>query len=187
MEGNLHFKIDWASHIVGSKFTVFALFYFVFEGNFPSTSPRGAYIWRGDLTEGFLRYRFGGLIFGGVYTWRGLFSEFYVIMLFYKVKKFLASIVQIVRSRKHDGELSDNKTETKLKEITIPSHFPSIPSPQPNPTLRSVLFFAPSTNTLTPWQTKVAFHLSEMNGRPIPSLPRSLFFGCHAKNGCEGD
>ena len=32
---------------------------------------------RGDLTEGFLRYRFGGLIFGGAYTWRGLFSEFY--------------------------------------------------------------------------------------------------------------
>ena len=73
----MHFKIDWASLIVGSKFTVFALFYFVFEGNFPSTSPRGAYIWRGDLTEGFLRYRFGGLIFGGAYTWRGLFSEFY--------------------------------------------------------------------------------------------------------------
>ena len=77
MEGNLRFKIDWASLIVGSKFTVFALFYFVFEGNFPSTSPRGAYIWRGDLTEGFLRYRFGGLIFGGAYTRRGLFSEFY--------------------------------------------------------------------------------------------------------------
>ena len=55
MEGNLPFKIDWASLIVGSKFTVFALFYFVFEGNFPSTSPWGAYIWRGDLTEGFLR------------------------------------------------------------------------------------------------------------------------------------
>ena len=27
----------------------------------------GAYIWRGDLTEGFLRYEFGGLIFGGAY------------------------------------------------------------------------------------------------------------------------
>ena len=64
MEGNLHFKIDWASLIVGSKFTVFALFYFVFEGNFPSTSPWGAYIWRGDLTEGFSRYR---LIHGGAY------------------------------------------------------------------------------------------------------------------------
>ena len=66
-EGNLRFKIDWAGLIVGRKFTVFALFYFVFEGNFPSTSPRGAYIWRGDLMEGFLRYRFGGPIFGGAY------------------------------------------------------------------------------------------------------------------------
>ena len=63
----MRFKIEWASLIFGSKFTVFALIYFVFEGNFPSTSPRGAYIWRDDLTEGFLRYRFGGLIFGGAY------------------------------------------------------------------------------------------------------------------------
>ena len=27
--------------------------------------------------EVFLRYNFGGLIFGGAYIWRGLFSEFY--------------------------------------------------------------------------------------------------------------
>ena len=76
MEGNLRFKIDWASLIVGSKFTVFALFYFVFEGNFQVQAPRGAYIWRGDLTEGFLGYEFGRLIFRGVYTRRGLFLEF---------------------------------------------------------------------------------------------------------------
>ena len=64
----MRLKIDWASLIVGSKFIVFAFFYFVFEGNFPITSPRGAYIWRDDLTEGFLRYQFEGLIFGGAYT-----------------------------------------------------------------------------------------------------------------------
>ena len=46
-EGNLRFKIDLASLTAGSKFTVFALFYFVFEGNFPSTTHRWAYIWRG--------------------------------------------------------------------------------------------------------------------------------------------
>ena len=80
MEKNLGLKIDWASLIAGGKFTIFALFYFVFDGNFPSTSPRGAYIWRGDLAEGFLCYWFGGLIFGGAYTWRGLFSEFYSIL-----------------------------------------------------------------------------------------------------------
>ena len=63
----MRFKIDWASLIVGSKFTVFALFYFVIDGNFPSTSPWGAHIWRGDLAEDFLRYLFRGLIFGGAY------------------------------------------------------------------------------------------------------------------------
>ena len=96
----MRFKIDWASLIVGSKFTVFALFYFVFEGNFPSTSPRGAYIWRGDLTEGFLRYRLGGLIFGGAYTWRGLFSEFYGMWcrFFYLPKVSRDFDVQIVIS-----------------------------------------------------------------------------------------
>ena len=62
-EGNFRFKIDWASLIVGRKFTVFALFYFVFDGNFQVTS----YIWRGDLTDSFLRYDFGGLLYGGAY------------------------------------------------------------------------------------------------------------------------
>ena len=67
-------QIDWASLTVGSKYTLFVLFYFVFEGNFPSTSPPGggAFIWRADLTEGFLFHRFWGLMFGGSYTWGGL-------------------------------------------------------------------------------------------------------------------
>jgi len=55
MEGNLRFKIDWASLIALSKFTVFALFYFVFEGNFPSTSSRGGLYLEG-LIFGILRY-----------------------------------------------------------------------------------------------------------------------------------
>ena len=41
MEGNLRFKIDWASLIVGREFTFFALFYFVFEGNFQVQGPGG--------------------------------------------------------------------------------------------------------------------------------------------------
>ena len=80
MEGNLCFKIDWVSLIVGSKFTVFVLFYFIFEGKFPCTSPRGAYIWRGDLTEGFLRYWIGGLIFGRAY-----FQNFTVHCCLFKI------------------------------------------------------------------------------------------------------
>ena len=77
-EGDMGFKIDWASLIHGSKFTVFRLFHSVFEGNFPSTSPRGAYIWRGDLTEVFF-----ALPVWGAYIWRGLYMEFYgnLIML----------------------------------------------------------------------------------------------------------
>ena len=39
MEGYLHFKIDWASLIVGSKFTVLALFYFVFKAIFQEQPP----------------------------------------------------------------------------------------------------------------------------------------------------
>ena len=81
MEGNLRLKINRVTLIVGSKFTVFACFVLLCtRGRFPSTSPPGGYIWRGELTEGFLRYEFGGRIFVGAYTWRGLFSEFYGII-----------------------------------------------------------------------------------------------------------
>ena len=52
-EGNLRFQIDGASFIAGSKFTIFSLFYIVFEGNDSSTSLRG-------LT-------FGGRIHKGAY------------------------------------------------------------------------------------------------------------------------
>ena len=73
-EGNLRFKIDWACLIVGSKFTVFALFYFAFEGNYPSTSPRGGLYLEGRFNGGFF-----ALPVWGAYTWRSLFSEFYGI------------------------------------------------------------------------------------------------------------
>ena len=85
MEGNLHLKLDWASIIVGEKFTIFALFYFVSEGNFQVQAPKGAYFWRGDLTEDFLRYEFGGggggLYFEGVIHGRAHFQNFAVVML----------------------------------------------------------------------------------------------------------
>ena len=82
MEGNLRFKIDSGSPLVGTKSTVFALFYFVFEGNFQIQAPHppppgrgltfagtrgnggflalrvwGAYI-HGELIFGILRYAF---------------------------------------------------------------------------------------------------------------------------------
>ena len=57
-EGNLRFKIDWASLTVESK--SFLLCFSLYLGAiFQIQAPRG------------------GLIFGGAYTRRGLFSEFY--------------------------------------------------------------------------------------------------------------
>ena len=63
MEGNLCFRIDWASLIVGSKFTVLALFYFVFEGNFPSIFG-GAISRRVFCVTGLGGVYLEGLIFG---------------------------------------------------------------------------------------------------------------------------
>ena len=63
MEGNLRFKIDWASHMVGRKFNVFAVFYFVFEGNFQVQAPGGLYL-EGRLNGGFFASR---VLIGGLY------------------------------------------------------------------------------------------------------------------------
>ena len=62
------------SKLIGLAYTwkeiVFALVNFVFEGNFQVQASQGAYIRSGDVTEGFLRYEFGG-----AYIWRGLYKE----------------------------------------------------------------------------------------------------------------
>ena len=72
MEGNLCFEINWGSLIVGRKLTVFALFWFVFEGNFQVQAPgglifRGAIYWRvfcvTSLGGSYLEW----LIHGGAY------------------------------------------------------------------------------------------------------------------------
>ena len=65
-EGNSRFKIDWAGLIVGSKFTVFASY---LRAIIQVQAPWGAYIWTGDLMEGFLRYRWGA------YIWKNLYME----------------------------------------------------------------------------------------------------------------
>ena len=60
----MRFKIDWASLTVERKFTIFALFYFVFEGNFQIQAPGGLY------KEG----RFNGRLFA-LEVWGGLYLE----------------------------------------------------------------------------------------------------------------
>ena len=70
-EGNLRFKIDWASLILGGKFTVFFLFYFVFEGNFQLHPPPPPPL-RGRFNRGLFTLRvwglLEGLIHGGAFT-----------------------------------------------------------------------------------------------------------------------
>ena len=67
MEGYLRFKIDWASLIVGSKLTIFAFSFSLYLRTVSKYKPpRGLYS-EGRFMEGFLRYKFGGLIFGGAY------------------------------------------------------------------------------------------------------------------------
>ena len=67
-------RLSWL--VVGRKFTIFALFCFVFDGKFQVQAPWRAHIQRGDLTEGFLHYDFGGLIHGGAY-----FRNFMVLLV----------------------------------------------------------------------------------------------------------
>ena len=57
-DGNLRLEIDWASLILGRKLTVFLCFTLYLRVISKYKPP-------------------GGLKFGGVYTWRGLISEFY--------------------------------------------------------------------------------------------------------------
>ena len=61
----------------GRKFTIFALFYFVFEGKFQVQAPPGGLYLEGRFNGGFF-----ALPVWGAYIWRGLFSEFYGIHRF---------------------------------------------------------------------------------------------------------
>ena len=64
MEGNLRFKIDWVSLVVGRKFTFFALFYFVISKYKPPPLGEG----EGLYLEG----QFNGG-FSGITSLRGLY------------------------------------------------------------------------------------------------------------------
>ena len=61
-EGNLRFKVDWASLMAGSKFTVFALFTLYLRAIFQVQAPRGLYL------EGRFNGGFFALLVWGAYT-----------------------------------------------------------------------------------------------------------------------
>ena len=71
MEGNLRFKIDWASLLVGRKITVFVFFTLYLREIFYVQAPGGLYL------EGRFNGGFFALPVWGTCIWRVLFSEFY--------------------------------------------------------------------------------------------------------------
>ena len=72
MEGNLYFK---ALQLEGNL--PFLLCFTLYLRAISKYKPPGGLNLEGRFNRGFLHYEFGGLIFGGAYTWRGLFLEFY--------------------------------------------------------------------------------------------------------------
>ena len=67
--GNLRFKTDWASLIVGSKFTVSLRFTLYLRAISKYKPPGGLYL-EGRFNGGFFALRFWG-----AYIWRGLYME----------------------------------------------------------------------------------------------------------------
>ena len=93
----MSFKVDWASLIVGSKFTVSALYYFVFEGNFPSTSPPGGFYLEGRFNGWFFCVTgLGGLYLEGLIIVEGLiFGGAYFLNFTVKVKSLKSNNTKI--------------------------------------------------------------------------------------------
>ena len=73
----MRLKIDWASLLLGRKLTVF-LYFTLYLTEIPKDKPPlGAYIWRGDLTEGFCVTSLGGLYLEGFIHIRAYFRNFH--------------------------------------------------------------------------------------------------------------
>ena len=79
--GKFAFQNQLGQPLVGRKFTIFALFYFAFEGNFQVQAPGGLY------SEGRFNGGFFALRFWGAYIWRGLYMEglIFGILWYFKI------------------------------------------------------------------------------------------------------
>ena len=99
----MRFKIAWASLIVGSKFTGFALVLLCILRKFSKYKTPGAYIWRGYLTEGF----FALLVWGGLYLEGFIFG-----ILRYSTKA--ASVNRLKRGRANLKGLLEDPNERLL-------------------------------------------------------------------------
>ena len=87
----------------------FSWFYFVFKDNFPNTSPWGAYIWRGDLMEGFYVIAFGGLYLEGLIH-RGAYFRNFKVFMFKNPNRLVANQLSF---HDHDRRKELGTTENK--------------------------------------------------------------------------
>ena len=61
-----------------------------------------------------MRYEFGGLIFGGAYTWTGLFSEFYG--MFFQIRDFVyLAVGPLGTSNKLTADLDVDALRNRLR------------------------------------------------------------------------
>ena len=113
--------------MVKTKFTIFALLYFVLEGKFQVQVLRGAYIrggGGGHFNGGFFALRFWGLIFGGAY-----FRNFTVSVYLpgqYKISCRLCFFSLPVKKRQKLMPWNDLRTQSKtILKVTIGFALPS--------------------------------------------------------------
>ena len=88
-EGKFVFQNRLGQPYFWKEIYCFSQFYFVLQDNLQVQAPGEAYIWRGDLTEGFMGYNFVGLICGGAYFWN--FTVFIInikIIVMYKNSEY---------------------------------------------------------------------------------------------------
>ena len=73
------FKIDWVNLLWEGNLPFLLCLTLYSRANFKYKPPRGAYIRTSDLTEGFLRYGFGGFYLKGVIHGGAYFRNFTVV------------------------------------------------------------------------------------------------------------
>ena len=119
-EGNLLFQIDWASLIIGSKFTIFALFYFVFEGNyFPSTISKGGLHLEGRFHGRFIALPLWGLMHGGAY-FRNFTVCFYMLNLgqSQSTQTMMNFHKKVLEKRGHGPAVFTSSSQSSMKATT---------------------------------------------------------------------
>ena len=81
MEGLIHGG-KFAFHNLALQLKVNLPFLFCICGQYSKYKPSEGLYLEGRFNGGFFALMVWGLIFGGAYTWRGLFSEFYGISFY---------------------------------------------------------------------------------------------------------